>query len=192
MKVLLVDADGVVLKQNSEYFSERFAREQGIPLEIVSPFYRNEFQLCQRGERDIKEELLKYLPAWKWEKSPTEFLGLWLTSDVFLDEEIITKIKVVRSNGIQCFLVSNQEKYRAEYIKNKFEEQNVFDGYFFSCDLGTHKSSPVFFRKVLESLHIAPNEIRYFDNDQKNIDAASSLGIVAELYRGSEVFSGLY
>lgn len=191
MKVLLVDADGVVLKKNAEYFSEIFARNQGVPLEIVAPFYKNEFQLCQRGEADIKEELLKYLPSWKWEKTPTDFLNLWFTSDVSLDDEVVAHIQALRARGIKCYLVSNQEKYRAEYLKTKFEERSVFDGHFFSCDLGTHKSSSEYFKKVLESIACNPGEVRYLDNDQKNVDSAASLGIVAELYKGPEVFTSL-
>jgi hypothetical protein len=60
-KVILLDADGVVLKKGVEYFSVRFAREYGAPLEEITAFFKNEFRLCQENKLDLKEELAKRL-----------------------------------------------------------------------------------------------------------------------------------
>jgi hypothetical protein len=51
MQILLLDADGVVLKKH-RYFSERFAEEQGVSLDTVAPFFQNEFIRCQAGRAD--------------------------------------------------------------------------------------------------------------------------------------------
>ena len=59
-KVVLLDADGVVIKKGDGYFSDRFVAEYGAPAEEVRAFFKNEFRLCQVGKADLKEELANY------------------------------------------------------------------------------------------------------------------------------------
>jgi len=182
-KVILFDADGVVLKKGTEYFSERFAREYGAPNDELRAFFKNEFRLCQTSKADLKEELSKRLPGWGWQKSVEDFLDYWFVSDVVLDEAVLREVEKYRAQGVECYLTTDQEKYRAQYLLNKLEGK--FDGFWFSCDLGFQKSEPEFFVEVLRKLdgRFEPSEIRYFDDDQKNVDTAKSLGIDAHFYR---------
>lgn len=181
-KILLLDADGVVLKKR-EYFSERFAREQGIPVEEMQGFFKTEFKLCQTGKADLKEVLKDKLAGWGWEKSVDEFLEYWFT-DVELDEEVLAVVQDLRARGIQCFLSTDQEKYRKTYLQQLLDGQ--LDGYFISCDLGFTKSTPEFFQQVLEKLNLPASEFSYLDDDQKNVDVAKSLGINAKFYSNIE------
>lgn len=182
-KVLLLDADGVVLKKR-EYFSERFAREQGILVEEMQEFFKNEFKLCQTGKADLKEALKEKLAGWGWEKSVDEFLEYWFTNDVELDEEVLLLVQDLRARGVMCFLSTDQEKYRKAYIQQLLDGQ--LDGYFISCDVGFTKSTPEFFQQILETLNVPASEVSYLDDDQKNVDAAKSLGINAKFYSNIE------
>lgn len=181
MKVLLFDADGVILKSN-EYFSERFARDHSVPVEEIIPFFKNEFRVCQEGKADLKAELEKYLPKWKWDKSVDDFIDYWFTTDAQVNEELFVYIQKLRAQGITCYLASDQEKYRAEYLRNVLGFKQKLDGCFFSCELGFKKSQPEFFEIVVKELNVEPHEIVYFDDEQGNMDTAISVGIDARLY----------
>jgi len=181
IKAILFDADGVVLKKQP-YFSLEIARENNIPYEEIEPFYTNELRLCQTGKADIKEELAKYLPRWKWEGTVDEFLQRWFTTDVHPDSEVLAFVNSTRTQGIMCFLASDQEKYRGEYIRTTVGVGEHFEGTFFSYEVGFQKSNPQFFAEVLKRLALKPEEVQYWDDDQKNVDVAKSLGINARFW----------
>lgn len=181
MKTLLLDADGVTLKKLG-YFSEHFAREQGVPVEDMIPFYKNEFRLCQQGKADLKEEVAKYLPKWKWDRGADAFLEYWFTTDAKADEQVFEVVEELRGKGVKVYLATDQEKYRAQYLLEKLGFKNKFDGCFFSCNLGYQKSEPEYFEKIMQKLGVSADELVYWDDDQKNVDVAKSLGIDARFY----------
>lgn len=180
-KAILFDADGVVLKKQP-YFSLEIAKENNVPYEEIETFYKNELRQCQVGKADIKEELAKYLPKWKWEKSVDDFLTRWFTTDVHPDPEVLAVVKAFRDRGVRVYLASDQEKNRGEYIRNTVGLGEHFDGTFFSYEVEHLKSDPQFFQKILATLDLAPEEVAYWDDDEKNIAVAKELGIDAHFY----------
>jgi putative hydrolase of the HAD superfamily len=183
---LLLDADGVVLR-NKGYFSEHFAKEQQISIERINPFFKKEFSTCQAGKADLKEELAKYLPQWEWRKTTNEFIQSWFSYDVELDPAVFAEVSRLRTSGIACYLASDQEKYRASYLRNEKGLKNSLDGCFFSCELGVMKNDPSYFNAVLNELGIPAEQVTYFDDDQKNVDSARSVGISAHFYSGIDM-----
>jgi putative hydrolase of the HAD superfamily len=182
MKVLLLDADGLVIKPRHTYFSEKFSEEFSVPLEEVLPFFKQEYKNAAMGKSDIVDLLPPYLKKWNWDKGVDEFLKYWFESEKDIDPEVLNKIKQLRSKGVKVYLVSDNEKRRAEYLMNEVGLEKEFDGAFFSCKLGVTKSSPEFFKKIIDKLKTTTSEISYFDDDEKNVDIAKSQGIDAEIY----------
>jgi len=181
MKVLLLDADGVILNKG-EYFSERFAREYNLPLEDVVEFFKGPFLLCQKGEADLKEELEPYLKKWDWDKGVDAFLKYWFDSDLVFNEGIQSTLSRFREKGIKCYLASNNEKYRAKEICRMLDEVGLLDGAYFSADLKVRKEDSKFFEYVLTNIGVEAKDAYFVDNDQKNVDAALHLGVNASLY----------
>jgi len=97
---------------------------------------------------------------------------------------LIEKIKQLRSEGIKCYLATNQEKYRTKYMRETMDFENIFDGVFSSAELECKKPEKEFFQKVLDSLEINGEEVLFFDDDQRNINGAKSSGIKSFLYVG--------
>ena len=179
MKVLLLDADGVVLKKG-ELFSERFAREHNVPNEAILPFFRGPFAECQAGTKDLKDELAPFLDSWGWEGSVEEFLDYWF-EDVVIDPEINALLATCKEKGIACYMASNNEHYRARHIEAVLADQ--LDGYFFSADLKLKKDNPAYFETVLEQLDLPASEVGFVDNEAKNVEAAAEVGLDARLYK---------
>lgn len=183
MTHLLLDADGVVLKRHG-YFSERFAKEQGVPLTLVTPFFINEFVRCQEGKADLREAVAPYLPSWKWDKGIDAFLEHWFTTDTIPDDAVLEKVRELRAHGTRCYLASGQERYRAAYIEKLLADR--LDGFFFTFEIGCLKSDPAFFAEVLTRLAVPAREVSYVDNSPAFISAAASLSITARLCTGPE------
>jgi putative hydrolase of the HAD superfamily len=178
MKVLLFDADGVVLKKG-EFFSEKFSREHNVPIEDVLKFFKGPFGACQEGAKDLREELVPFLESWGWQGSVDDFMDYWF-EDVVLDQDFLEEIQGYREKGIKCYLASNNEHYRSRKIETILGD--MLDGYFFSADLKVKKGNPDYFRAVLEKLNVEPSEVGFVDNEDKNVESAREVGIKAQLF----------
>ena len=181
MKVLLLDADGVLFK-SEVLFSTLFSQEHEVPVEEVSEFFKGPFAQCQTGEKDMKDELPAYLEKWKWNGDFNSFLEYWFESEFNFDEKLNETVQRLREKGILCCLASNNEKYRATHLEKRLREMDVLDRYYFSWSLNAKKNKPEFFEKIIQELGVLAEDIVFVDDEQQNIDAAKSLGIDARLY----------
>jgi FMN phosphatase YigB (HAD superfamily) len=180
IKVLLIDADGVLI--TGKYFSDRLAEQYGVPIEDILPFFKNEFKQCTLGKADLKEELAKYIPRWNWKDSLENLLDFWFSGNK-VDEKILDILSGLRRKGIKCYLVSDNEKYRAQYLMNQMNLNAYLDGAFFSCEMGCNKSDNLFFEKILSALpQVKPEEMAYCDDDEQNLKIAKQFGIKTEFY----------
>jgi len=185
---VLFDADGVVIKNRGRFFSEKYAEEYGVPLDQVAAFFKQEYGKCARGQADLKEVLPQYLNRWGWEGTINTFLNYWFESERDLEARILACVDDLRSRGIRCSIVSDQEKYRAEYLMTETDLGKHFDRAFFSMDLGFKKSEVEFFSKVLGQLKTESELVMYWDDDSKNIDVAKQIGIDGRTYVNWEDF----
>lgn len=181
MKVLLLDADGVLLKSD-ELFSNRFSHEYNVPMESVTEFFRGPFSDCQAGKKDMKEELPAYLEKWGWKSGMDEFLRYWFATDTVFNSAVCDAIETMQAQGFKCYLASNNERYRATDLWQHITERMSLDGHFFSWEMQEKKDNPAFFEKVMECLNVTSSEVYFIDDDQKNVDAANSIGIKGYLY----------
>ncbi|MBU0750518.1 HAD hydrolase-like protein [Patescibacteria group bacterium] len=182
VKAILFDADGVVIKARERFFSERFAETQNISAEVVLPFFKNDMRGAFTGKVNLKDAVEKYLAVWNWNGTAEEFLMYWFSQESPRDEEVLAYIDSLRSSGIKCYLATDREQYWADYLVEDVDLKSHMDGFMFSYDIGYEKHESKYFEEVLRRLDCTPNEVMYWDDDQKNVDVAKGLGIDARFY----------
>lgn len=159
----------------------------------MEEFFKGRFQECLVGKGDLKKELAKVLTDWKWDGTIDSLLEWWFKSEHYIDERILQKIDTLKKKGIICCFATNQEKYRNDYMKKKMGFDKIFDKIFSSAEIGHKKPSQEFFNYILRDLganmHMEASNLLYFDNEQKNIQAAISSGIKSHLYINFEDFN---
>jgi putative hydrolase of the HAD superfamily len=181
IKVIIFDADGVMV--NGERFSDVLERDYGISLETTLPFFTGPFQECLVGNLDLKKTVEPYLDSWGWSKGVDAFLDYWFTVEHTINEELIGYIQVLREKGILCFLGTNNEKYRFQYMLEKMGFADSFDKTYASAHLGFKKPDHEFFQRIYNDLdNIQKNEILFLDDDIDNVKSAKDFGINAEIY----------
>lgn len=181
IKAILFDADGVVIR--NEYFSTTFSREYGTSLEVLDSFFNGDFLDCVIGKKDLKEELDKRRESWGWSATVDALLSYWFNAERNVDMALVSVIQLLRSSGIRCYLATNQEKYRTQYLIDEMGFADIFDTIFASCNLGVRKPQPEFYQSILAEIgNPLPEEVLYFDDSQPNIDTALNLGIRSEFY----------
>lgn len=76
------------------------------------------------------------------------------------------------------YIVSDHIKERIGFIRETYPEiRELFDHFFWSCDLGMIKQDDGFFKKVIEQIKVDPDNIIYIDDMRANLDAAEKAGI---------------
>jgi putative hydrolase of the HAD superfamily len=189
IKGILFDADGVVI--NSENFSVQYQKRFGISNDEMLPFFKGNFQDCIVGKADLVNEIKPWLSKWKWTGSVDEFLQFWFNAEHNTDNRLVLMIKKFRKNGIKCFLATNQEKYRTQYMKTNMGFEKLFDHVFSSAEIGFKKPSREFYASIVNELKkqgISPDELMFFDDSTTNVEEARKIGIDAQLYENFEGF----
>ncbi len=183
IKVFLFDADGVVTV-SPEKFSDRFSREFNVDYEEkILPFFENDFAPCLIGQADLKEIIKPYLGKWGWQKSVEELLKYWFGSENHVDERVVGAIKKLRAIGVKCYLVTNQEKYRTQYLREQMGFSELFDRVFCSAEIGFKKSDPRFFKHVMVEIgNVEKDAVLLLDDKEKNVESAKEFGFQARVY----------
>lgn len=183
-KVILFDLDGV-LTLSEEIFSVIYTKSRGYDPAPFTTFFTTEWNDFVTGKRDLKEHIRDHPELWKWDKSPDELLQYWFKSEDVRNEALIELVRSIRNSGTKCYIATEQEKYRTEYIKNVMFKDD-FDGFFSTAEIGHKKNDPKFFESIIKSLGVRPQDLLFFDDSQSKVDAAKAVGIDAHLYTGVE------
>jgi putative hydrolase of the HAD superfamily len=185
---ILFDADGVLIR--GELASSYFEQTYGIPHEKLIAFYRGPFLDCLLDKRDMYEVLPAYLAEWGYTKSPEAFAQEWFDFEHNVDEELIGYIQDLRARGLQCYVATNQERHRAQYLLEKLGFAKSFDGMFASAQLGSAKPDVAFFEKILARLAITDkSSVLFWDDMLTNVTVAEAFGMHAEVYSEFAHFS---
>ncbi len=188
IKCVLFDNDGVVVN-SPEMFSEKLARQNHIPAKDIAPFFKKIFlPKIMIGKADLKKELKPWLKKWKWRGTVDELLQYWFESEHNINKLLIKHVLALKKNGVKCYLLTNQEKYRTKYLREEMEFAKIFDGIFSSSELGCKKPSPQFYKKIFSEINknskISKPEILYIDDDKICVTAGKKFGFNSALYVG--------
>lgn len=185
MKIALFDADGV-LTLPEEVFSVVYARSHGLDPEPFEQFFRNEWKPIVTGRADLKESIEANPQLWQWHGDVDSLLNYWFETEDVRNEELMDLIRELKNHDIRCYLATEQEKYRGNYMRDTMFK-DLFDGYYVTAELGVSKTEPEFFHAIINDLkrhypEIEPEDIVFFDDSQSKVDVACSVGINGQLY----------
>lgn len=190
-KAILFDADGMALIQKR--FSDQIQQDYGISWEKMKPFFDGPFQHCKIGKADLKEELAQVIADWGWPDSVDALIQYWFSIGGDPAPEILFIAKKLRSEGVRCYVATNQEKYRAAHLRHIPTLADAFDDFLVSAEFGYTKDDPRYFAAVYQylthSIEVIPKEqILFVDHEEKNLAAASAFGFQTHSYHDPETF----
>lgn len=191
---ILFDVDGV-LTLPEEVFSVMYAKSRGLDIKPFTDFFENEWVNYVTGKKDLKQHITDNPNFWRWTDSPDELLDYWFRSEDMKNEELLSLIEQLREQGAKCYIATEQEKYRTDYMRETMFN-GMFDGIFSTCEIGYKKNNPAFFETIISRLKeidesITPSDLLFFDDSQSKVDAATSVGIDARLYISTEQIRSL-
>ncbi len=125
-------------------------------------------------EKELFEKKKKLYPelSKETEKIENEILGILQPI-----EENVALLPKLKSAGYKLYVLSNFSRGSFEYVRNKFDFFNYFDGIIVSSHHLTIKPEEKIYRILLETYNLVPEECLFIDDKAENVLAASKFGI---------------
>jgi putative hydrolase of the HAD superfamily len=177
VRAVLLDADGVV-QANPRGWREDLESVAGAEGRRFVDELFGEEQPAMTGERDFREVVRAVARRWGVSTDVEDLLAHWRRIEV--SKDTLGVARALRASGVACYLASNQNSYRASYMRESLGYDDVFDGQFYSCDVGATKSSGTYFTRVLDVLGLPGPEVLLVDDSQTYVHSARSAGLRAE------------
>ncbi|RYP85575.1 HAD family hydrolase [Nocardioides guangzhouensis] len=188
---VLLDADGVMqdLPGGWRAALDPFLGERSE--ELLGALATDE-QACLRGEPflPVLDDLLGRLGV----DVPAAELHAAVWERIAVAPGSVALVRELRADGLGVHLATNQNPERAAYMRQALGYGDLFDGAFYSCEMGAAKPEPAYFDAALAALGAAPDEVVLVDDSTRNVDGARAVGLRAEhwhLDHGHDVLRGL-
>jgi HAD superfamily hydrolase (TIGR01509 family) len=175
IKTVIFDLNGVFIL--SPKLSDRFENDFNVP---ASEFLPKLAEIMDQVRRPYAGAAFSYwepaLKAWGVEMKEEQFWNYWFGAET-PSSEMITLAKEFKVKGLKVIMLSNNFKERAEYYEHYPWMHDVVDKAYFSWQTGFVKPDVKAWELVLKDFSLKPEEAVYFDDQEKNLKAAQSLGI---------------
>lgn len=184
LKAAIFDLNGIFLQ--SPKLSDRFATDFNIPKEIFLPKL-SEIMGATRQPNALHSFTYwePVLREWGVNLTEQEFWHYWFSAEV-PSQQIINFAQKLKERGIKVFILSNNFKERAEYYGNYSWIHEIVDKAYFSWQTGYVKPDPKAWSFLLEENNLRAEDCIYFDDQEKNVKVAESLGIKSFIFTNEE------
>ena len=132
-------------------------------------------EYCVTGKRDLKEALQSVLPGLGCQGTVEEFVAYWFEKDSNINQSVFDIVASLSTiPGVELFVATAQEHYRASYLWNELGFSRYFKKIFYGAEIGYTKSNPEFFEVINGELDVGgqPGTPLFFD-DSPTVVAAS-------------------
>lgn len=183
MGIIVSDFDGVIVK--SRLSDKTFLWQQTIEsdLELSKEIQTKLFPLTiwtniLIGNDSFERHLASLFYDHNLNLSADTFIDYWLSKDLNWYPDVLGLFRELKSQGHQLIMATNQDKIRADFLRNLPEVQKLFSDIFASSDLGFVKPSHDFFRSLKQKLGASDVPVAFVDDSINNVNAAEELGFL--------------
>lgn len=180
IKAIIFDLNGIFV--TSPKLSDRFAADFGVP---IATFLPKLSEIMNKVRQPNAGPSFQYwepvLAEWGVKLSEQQFWDYWFKTEQ-TSNEIVEFTTSLRNKGIKIFILSNNFKERADYYSHYPWLRDAVDKVYFSWQTGLVKPNPEAWINVLKENNLAADECLYFDDQEKNLKAAESIGIKSFMF----------
>ncbi len=178
IKSIIFDWGGVLAPSDNKIAAVRLRKNFDFDVnEFYKYFEEHEDNLCHTNE-DKKFLLI----ASKKFNIPVGSIINALSAD---PPDEVFEIAKSLSKKYKTYILSNQLKFRTDYIKSTFD-LSFFDKVFFSNEIGLKKPNKDIFNYLLKEIQNKPDECLFIDDLSENIQVAKKLEFNTILFKNLE------
>jgi 2-haloacid dehalogenase len=186
MDAVVFDIGGVLLDWSPDYLYEDLIPDPAERKHFLTNVTTPSWNLRQDEGRPWSEavaELTERFPEYADLIAAYDTGWLQMCRGVFADTARLHE--ELRQAGVPTYALTNFSTEKWDLATQTFAELRVFDGEVVSGTEQTTKPGEKIYRILLERYDLVPACTFYTDDVQRNVDAARSLGITAELFTGA-------
>lgn len=182
VQAVLWDADGVLQRvpNGGEESMRPAVEDRGIDVDAFLAEAVAAERRALTGELRWLDILPGLLRRWGLEAAYDDVVAVWLDIEPVAVARDLAR--TVRAAGVGCYLASNQDEHRARHMHQHLGYPDLLDGELYSCDLGLAKPDPAYFQRVLNRLRLQAAQVLLIDDNEDNVGAARSVGLLAEVW----------
>ena len=175
------DFDGVF---NANYNEEGYRWQKTIDadLSMDGPAFRHalfspKFLAIMTGHVDLRDALEELLPTAGYSHGPDAFMEYWFSNDYFHNEGMDELLVDVRATGVKCVIGTNNEPYRAGYIKDQWGYGARVDTIYTSGLMKVAKPDHDFYQHIMDAEGLSDRaRVLFIDDHPENIVSANEYG----------------
>jgi putative hydrolase of the HAD superfamily len=180
IKAVIFDLNGIFIQ--SPKLSERFEKDFNISVPTFIPKLSEIMDKVRQPNAGPAFQYWKpVLMEWSINLSEKEFWDYWFKAET-VSNAMVTFAKELRSKGVKVFILSNNFKERADYYGHYPWIHDAVDKVYFSWQSGFVKPNPQAWLQILFENYLKPEECLYFDDQDKNLKSAESIGIKSYMF----------
>lgn len=184
IKAAIFDLNGIFLQ--SRRLSDRFQEDFGITSNV---FLSKLKEIMDKVRQPNANPAFSYwepvFKEWNINLNEEEFWKYWFLEEKQSDR-VIEYAKCLKQKGIKVFVLSNNFKERATFYNHYPWMHDIVDKAYFSWQTGFVKPDVRAWQLVLEENNLKAEECIYFDDLEKNLFSARSVGIESFLFTNEE------
>ncbi len=184
IKAIIFDLNGIFLQ--SEKLSDRFEKDFGV---LTNIFLSKLKEIMDEVRQPNALPAFSYwepvFKEWNIELKEKDFWEYWFGAEIPSDR-MINYAGGLKQKGIKIFVLSNNFRERATFYEHYPWMHDIVDKAYFSWQTGFVKPDPRAWELVLKENNLKSGECLYFDDQEKNVESAKSLGIESFLFKKEE------
>ena len=176
IKAIIFDLNGVFIQ--SRMLSERFAEDFSVPSEKFLPALKDIMaQVRLPNANGLYSYWQPYFQDWKIDLSEQEFYDYWFKAETDIPK-MLELAENMKKQGLKIFILSNNLRERAHFYEETFSFLKTLpEKVYYSWQTGFVKPDERAYELILKENNLLPEECLYFDDSEKNVEVANSLGI---------------
>ena len=183
IKNIIFDIGGIMFDDSTQNISNILNEDASL---LCKKVYGRSFSNCLLGNEEVSDYIETFKDDSDYEKIRYVLSKENLHISYPLMKSNFAYISTLKNKGYNLYILSNITKDSHEYIKNTIDIDSVFDGGIYSYQEGVIKPDKNIYERIINKYNLNRNETIFFDDKQKNVDAACEIGIKGVLFKSVE------
>jgi len=185
IRTVISDLGRVVLWFDNDVFLRKLAARAGKPFDEVKAAVHGDLELLRRfdGGAVTPADFHRRVQALVEADIPyADFFGMY--NDIFTPNPAAAGVLArVKAAGTALLLLSNTDPERFGFVRRRFPEVRIFDGFVLSYELKLLKPDPAIYLAAARMAGSEPGECVFIDDMEENVKGAVAAGLAGIVYR---------